>query len=245
MVRNPTDAYGGFSSRLDGFCAWLKATFVLEELSQIYIGDVQTYVLEREREQDSEGEEVGEGERDLHTGAARAYYDDKHAQLPATHAQKRLLLSTRGFEGGAESGAEERGARKGRHRWEQLRGGARVTSYNAYPAERKRVGNGAPGVRQSSKTKLTLRFFESPKNPKKTWDIMLENLEFLAKSEKVRLLAMKNSHSSVVYLNALCTVFPICIPYVKCRLIPECLLPTSLLSQFRKLWFNYKILNFT
>jgi len=34
---------------------------------------------------------------------------------------------------------------------------------------------------------LILRFFESPKNPKKTWDIMLENLEFLAKSEKVRL----------------------------------------------------------
>ncbi len=144
---------------------------------------------EREREQYSEGEGEGEGERerDLHTGAAGAYDDDKHAQLPATHAQKRLLLSIGGLKGGAESDAEERGASKGRHRWEQLRGGERVTGYNVYPGERKRVGNGAPGVRQSSKTKLTLRFFESPKNPKKTWGIMLENLEFLAKSEKVRL----------------------------------------------------------
>jgi hypothetical protein len=50
VVWNPTDAYGGFSSRLDGFCAWLKATFGLEELSQIYVGDVQAYVSERERE---------------------------------------------------------------------------------------------------------------------------------------------------------------------------------------------------
>jgi hypothetical protein len=196
VVRNSTDAYGGFSSRLDGFCAWLKATFGLEELSQIYVGDVQAYVSERERVErervhysEGEGEGEGEEERDLHTGAARAYYDDKHAQLPATHAQKRLLLSTRGLKGGAESGAEERAARKGRHRWEQLRGEkrGRITSYNVYPVERKRVGNGAPGVRQSSKTKLILRFFESPKNPKTTWDIMLENLEFLAKSEKVRL----------------------------------------------------------
>ena len=159
-------------------------------MSQIYVGDVQTYVSEREREEKySEGEGEGEGERDSHTGAARTYYDDKHAQLPATHAQKRLLLSIGGLKGGAESSVEAGATRKGRHRWEQLRGGkrGRVTSHNVYPGERKRVGNGAPGVRQSSKTKLILRFFESPKNPKKTWDTMLENLEFLAKSEKVRL----------------------------------------------------------
>jgi hypothetical protein len=70
---------------------------------------------------------------------------------------------------------------------------------------------------------LILRFFESPKNPKTTWDIMLENLEFLAKSEKVRLdfetmigheeFSFKCCISeclmySVSYLHTLCKVPP-------------------------------------